>query len=238
MKEIELTQGKVALVDDEDYEWLSQWKWQYHKDRNREYACRRVSGESSTRIWMHREILNLNDDLDIVPDHIDHNGLNNTKYNLRISTKHKNIFNQRKKNRDDNTSEYKGVSFRNGDYIARIRKNNELFHLGTFSNEIACANCYNYHAKELFGEYALLNEIPFMSKEEWTKYKKEVKKTSSYKGVCYDQKNSKWISSIYLPSIKNNKFIGYYDSEKDAIIARNNRIIELGLDESKIQEVM
>jgi hypothetical protein len=59
MKKLKLSQGKVALVDDEDYEWLNQWKWFAHKDCNTYYAGRseKING-SRKQIWMHRAIMN------------------------------------------------------------------------------------------------------------------------------------------------------------------------------------
>ena len=101
MKKIKLTQGKVALVDDGDFEWLSQWKWTY---KNGGYAYRSIG--SKGHIFLHRAIMKSPKNLEI--DHINGNGLDNRRSNLRFATHKQNIRNQQKqKNR---TSKYKGVS--------------------------------------------------------------------------------------------------------------------------------
>ena len=84
MKEIILTQGQVALVDDEDFEYLNQWKWCAIKSRKTYYTTRTIYIPCKMTVIMHRIIMNT--PLDMTVDHIDHNGLNNQKYNLRICT--------------------------------------------------------------------------------------------------------------------------------------------------------
>lgn len=109
MREIPLTQGKVALIDDEDYEELSQYKWTaHHRAKNTWYAVRyvgkRVDGKRvGVHIQMHRVITNCPDGL--VVDHINHNGLDNRKENLRTVTAAVNAGNRRPK--DANVSEFR-----------------------------------------------------------------------------------------------------------------------------------
>ena len=107
MKEIELTQEQVTLVNDEDFECLNQFKWFAQYDPNNEcfYACR---DKSRKRIYMAREILNCPDNMQV--DHKDHNTLNNQRYNIRICTRQENHRNQRKNTKG--SSKYKGVSWR------------------------------------------------------------------------------------------------------------------------------
>lgn len=109
MKKIKLTRGLVAMVDDNDFDYLNQFNWQAIKDCNTFYAVRNtvLNDGKHTTIRMHREILN--PDINNVIDHIDRNGLNNQKYNLRGVTNAQNCQNTGK--HIDNTSGFKGVSW-------------------------------------------------------------------------------------------------------------------------------
>lgn len=157
MKRIKLTQGKVALVDDEDYEWLNQWKWYASEGRNTFYAFRtgQVCGKN-TAIQMHREILGLTLYDGKHTDHIDHNGLNNLKSNLRICTTQQNHYNQ---NPRKGTSRFKGVCWRKKlkKWSAQIQYKNRQTFLGYFLKEINAALAYDAKARELFGEFAKPN---------------------------------------------------------------------------------
>jgi len=99
VKEIPLTQGKVALVDDADYEWLMQWKW--HASRSGSngvfYAVRTEGPKGgSTRIYMHREILGLSKGGRLQGDHVNHNTLDNRRTNLRSVTRSENSWNHQR----------------------------------------------------------------------------------------------------------------------------------------------
>ncbi len=85
MKEIQLTKNKVAIVDDEDFEFLSHWRWKYHKDG---YAVRTAT---KGPVYMHREINKTPKVL--ITDHINRNGLDNRRKNLRTATLSQNGFN-------------------------------------------------------------------------------------------------------------------------------------------------
>lgn len=155
MKEINLTQGKVALVDDEDFEYLNQWKWYVIRNRKTFYAtCNiRVDGKRITQ-YMHCEVMKGKG-----IDHRDRNGLNNQKSNLRFCTQQENCMNTRK--RENTTSIYKGVSFfkPSGKWVASIKVNGKAIFLGIFFSEIEAALAYNAKAIELFCEFANLNII-------------------------------------------------------------------------------
>jgi len=108
MREINLTQGKIALVDDGDYDYLMQWKWHADIKSNTCYARRTIRiGKKPKRVYIHRVIMNPPSNMEI--DHINHNGLDNRRCNLRICTHQENTFNT---NGFKRKSKYKGVSKR------------------------------------------------------------------------------------------------------------------------------
>lgn len=156
MKEIELSQGKVALVDDEVFDYLNQFKWCAVKYRNTFYAVRnfRIDGKHKNK-FMHGEVMNGKG-----IDHRDMNGLNNQKSNLRFCTKSENAMNMRKM--ENASSIYKGVHFfkQTGKWQAYITINRKRIHLGYFDSEIDAAKSYNEKAIELFCEFANLNNTP------------------------------------------------------------------------------
>lgn len=159
MKEIKLTQGKVALVDDEDFEYLNQWKWCAHKAGKKFYARRAcILNKKYQEIKMHRLIMDCVEGDGKIVDHKDGDTLNNSKNNLRICSHKNNIRNMNKSTL--HTSKYKGVHLRkNGKWQARITKNYKLIHIGYFKIEAEAAKAYNIMASELFGEFANLNQI-------------------------------------------------------------------------------
>ena len=160
MKIIPLTQGKVALVDDEDFDWLSQYKWCAIKDSKRSYiyyVARTTPKQNGKQrmIMMHREILGL--PKGVQTDHRNGNGLDNQKANLRPATHQQNQFNRQSHHKG--TSKYKGVGWHKSTqkWRAHIGFNCKLIHLGLFDDEKEAAKAYDCKAKELFGEFANLN---------------------------------------------------------------------------------
>jgi len=166
MKTIQLTKGYEALVDDEDYEKINQYKWYAKVKLNNVYAERswELNGEKFHQ-KMHRFILNLTDKK-VHCDHINHNGLDNQKLNLRKCTSHQNRLNSRKVN--GSSSKYRGVSVTTYKYknsisfrwLAKLKlKQNMTSKLFPYTEdgEILAAKFYDEKAKELFGEFANLN---------------------------------------------------------------------------------
>ena len=135
-KEIKLTQGQVVLVDDEDYEWLNQWKWYADRPRGSYYATRGGRTKYGKRylIYMHRELLGLKYKDGYIGDHINRDTLNNCRSNLRvvdcvINTRNHVIV-------STNTSGYNGVLCHKGNrrWQACITVDCKHIHLGYYSN--------------------------------------------------------------------------------------------------------
>lgn len=154
---IPLTQGKFAIVDDFNYEWLNQWKWFALKNVNVFYAVRNVGKHPHQElIRMHREILGLKLNDDKQADHRNGNGLDNRKFNLRLCTNSQNQHNQHSIR---GISKYKGVSWdkRSKKWKAKIQFERKRIHIDQFDSEIEAAKAYDTKALELFGEFAYLN---------------------------------------------------------------------------------
>ena len=162
MKEIQLTKGKVALVDDEDFEYLNKFKWCLRgTGLGKFYAIRGFRKSKKNNITgsisMHRELMK--PEKGYVIDHLDGNTLNNQKSNLRICTQSQNCSNQ--KISILNTSGYKGVVYnkKNKRYYARITVNRIIFSLGGYIYIKDAARAYNAAALKYHGEFANLNKI-------------------------------------------------------------------------------
>jgi hypothetical protein len=172
MKEISLTRGKVALIDDEDFKYLNQWKWYAHKIGRTYYAdCTQKINDHFIHVYMHRIIMKPSKGMEI--DHIDHNGLNNQKSNLRFCTHSQNM----KNHSQHGLKKFVGVSCRallqkyelkdgtikycknKPRYRARIKNNGIIYFLGSYQTEEEAAIVYNKASKKLNGEFANLNII-------------------------------------------------------------------------------
>jgi len=166
MKEIKLSQrGKnkdkfVALVDDEDFEYLNQWNWCAAKNGNTYYVQRSIrTKDKIITVKMHRVIMNTPNG--IKTDHRDRNGLHCERHNLRNCTNAQNGANRQSWGR----SKYLGVTYQNGKIKAQIQTNGKTTHLGYYKTEELAAKAYDTKAQELFGEFANLNfKEPFLNK--------------------------------------------------------------------------
>jgi hypothetical protein len=150
MKEIKLSQGMVALVDDEDYDYLNQWKWCVTIGAGTYYAVRKINNRL---LRMHRLILNAPNNFQV--DHIDHNGLNNQRSNIRLCNNSQNHMNRK----PHGNSKYLGVSFKKSrnKFEVGIKVMGKMKHLGYYDNENDAARIYDKVAKKYFGEFANLN---------------------------------------------------------------------------------
>lgn len=154
MKEIQLTQGKVAQVSDHRFEYLNQWKWCASYWDGKWYAMRRVR-PFPTPIYMHRLILNAPKGMQV--DHRDNDGLNNQDENIRLCTQAENLRNKGKQK--NNTSGFNGVYWDKAfqRYFSSIGIRGKNIHLGHFDDPVEAAHAYDKAAKKYHGEFARLN---------------------------------------------------------------------------------
>ena len=157
MREIPLTQGKVALVDDEDYEWLAQWRWTaWTSERNKTWYARRPIWKPERRkssIAMHHLILPIQHGQTV--DHKNGNGLDNQRHNLRLATNPENQCNAGPYS--SNTSGYKGVCAVGPRWRAQLQVDGRKVHIGIFDVLEDAARAYDVAARELQGEFAYQN---------------------------------------------------------------------------------
>lgn len=156
MKEIKLTKGQYALVDDSDYEFLNQWKWySSHGYATRDSFIPTPHGKYKKQVVsMHRLLMGVIGEPKLV-DHIDRNPLNNQRSNLRLCTKSQN--NANKGIESKNTSGYKGVSWCSTAKMWRVRCGKKT--IGRFHDIKKAAKVYNETATAMFGEFAYQNKI-------------------------------------------------------------------------------
>lgn len=164
MKKIDISTKKYpntfALVDDEDYKKLIKKKWCVKKGRTVSYAVNstRVKGLGEVfTVGMHRIVMDLPIGEPQEIDHIDGNGLNNQKANLRVCTRSENMRNTGV--HVDNTSGYKGVTWhgQNKKWQVFIRDDGKPRYLGTFTCLIKAAKAYDAGARKYHGEFARCN---------------------------------------------------------------------------------
>jgi hypothetical protein len=155
MREIPLTQGKIALVDDEDFKMLNKYKWIADRVDKKFYAARNGLNKNKGHVRMHRQIMNFPIGFEI--DHVDGNSLNNQRANLRVCTSSQNKCNAGKQ--INNTTGYLGVCFykRDGNFQADITLNKKTHFLGRFTTAIDAAKVYDIAAKKYHGKFAKTN---------------------------------------------------------------------------------
>ncbi len=163
-KEIVLSRGTVAIVDDEDYQMLRLIRWHVMRSGKSAYARTATWGESVLgHSLMHRVIMGNPVGKDV--DHINGNGLDNRKANLRICTTSENLHNadkQRTWRGKGTSSAFKGVYWhsRAKKWAASLACDGKNVHLGLFESEKAAALAFNQVAVSLFGDFARLNDVP------------------------------------------------------------------------------
>ena len=151
MKQIQLTKGHFAAVDDDDFEWASKLKWFYAKG----YAVRNSQTDRGQRhVYLHRMIANTIEGM--LTDHVSGNKLDNRKSNLRTCSARENCRNTTK--RRDNKTGFKGVYFKkqHGKFVAQIQtgENPSQTHLGYFSTAEEAGEAYKSAAIKYHGSFA------------------------------------------------------------------------------------
>lgn len=155
MKEIRLTKGFVAIVDDEDFEFLSQWKWHANASAaRRTYAMRNSAPDADGKrahIMMHRVVCAVAPGEEV--DHINGNGLDNRRANLRPVTRGQSMWNRAPN--ASGSSRHKGVYWhkQHRKWVAAIQVNKKRVHIGLFTSEDAAARAYAERAAAEFGEF-------------------------------------------------------------------------------------
>jgi hypothetical protein len=154
MKTIPLANGRgFARIDDGDYELVSRYKWRIYVAPKTSYAHANIgTGRARKDVRMHVLITGKRG-----LDHIDGDGLNNQRSNLREATSAQQKMNRRKS--DGKSSRYKGVSWNasRGRWYAHITGANRPRHIGVFTDEAEAARAYDAAAREAFGAFARLN---------------------------------------------------------------------------------
>ncbi len=157
MKTIKLTRGMVAIVDDQDFEFVSRWSWFAAKRKNTFYAARTIPSGKKRPLgvaYMHREILEAPPG--VKTDHGDGDGLNNTRENIRICTAMENARGFRVLRRTK-TVRFRGVTPRRNKFRARITVNKIEIPIGVFDDQESAAKAYDLAALRHFGEFASVN---------------------------------------------------------------------------------
>jgi len=156
MQLIKLNRGYVAIVDDEDFDRVNQHRWRVAVAGPRRYARRNIVGSDGKKhdVQMHRFVLGNNSSH---TDHINGDGLDNRKENLRACNATENQWNRRLQK---HSSRFKGVSFfkSRGKWHARIKALGKIVHLGFFDCEVMAARAYDSAARSFFGEFAKTNQ--------------------------------------------------------------------------------
>lgn len=150
VREIPLSQGFTALVDDEDFDTVSRYKWCVDIKGKTVYAVCTTPTLRGT--YLHRFVTKSSYP---IVDHIDRNGLNNQKVNLREGNKSINTLNRGI--RGDNTTGFKGVCKHGTGWRAKTTRSGKSYHFGTFRTKEEAAKAYDLNVRKLFGDSAITN---------------------------------------------------------------------------------
>lgn len=214
----------TVYYDDEDHEEISKYTWSVScPPGSRTLYASGYFGGDPRRKLMHSFLTGYK-----ITDHIDGNGLNNKRCNLRECTFRQNTQNQRR--RFDSTTGYKGVAWSERDkiYYVQICVDGKRLWGGQFSNPVSAAEKYNSMALELFGEFAKINEISDSDRLLWgfeNRKGKARKSTTGYRGVYVVGRYNNILARVVHK--RKTYRLGFFESLESAAIAYNNKAVEL-----------
>jgi hypothetical protein len=231
--EIDLGEGHVAVIDDEDAPLVVGFKWYPMKTKEGNVYAAGWKHMPPGRFFVHLHRLIANAQPGELIDHVDRNTLNCRRSNLRRATRQQNSHNAGPY-RKQTTSKYKGVFLcrRSGRFRARIVHNGTRIYLGLFDNEEDAARAYNEKARELFGEFAYLNPVEGPPPQRFHEAQRRQLSSGSrggssrFKGVSWDSRKKKW--RVAFRSLGKYHFVGNFIDEEEAARAYDRRIRELG----------
>ena len=206
-----MTQGKVAFVSDEDYGYLSKFKWTYSSG----YAVRRKPG-SNAHILLHRLIMGVDGCPGFEVDHIDRNKLNCTRGNLRFVTR-----GQNSQNREANSrTGFKGVSPQKGSktFVAELGHGGKRYRLSGFKTAEDAARAYDSLVLQYFGPHGHVNFPDSAPKtlERLTAEYPQNAQASAVKGISFVSRTGRWKATGPRPD---RKHLGFFATEAEAIAA-------------------
>lgn len=232
MRKIMLTRGMSAMVDDEDFEWLNQYKWYAGASDKKFYAVRKgrkIDGILyKIPIYMHRQILKLTRDDELMADHVNGNGLDNRRLNLRKCSYRENNINKILCF-DGQSSTFRGVSHIIEHHCWKAEIDNHF--IGHYLTEGEAAYYYNEQAKIRHGEFAVLNDLSGLSINLTPRRNRK----TPYKGIRFNKRDKMWYARI----MQNRKeiYIGCYKDAVSAAIAYNEKAIELHGDKARLNTI-
>jgi hypothetical protein len=235
---IQLTQGKNALVDSCDYPDLSRFKWHAARGSAGFYARRGACVDGKRRgMPMHRDLVG---QPGLQVDHANCDTLDNRRENLRPATSKENGRNRRKQS--GASSRYKGVSWHhkyNG-WVAVVMCEGHWRNLGVFDSEIDAGHAYNLAAKEAFGEFARLNDIPEDHQITTRRHNGDLRArrqgdSSKWRGVAFHRQHRKWQASIRVGGKQ--RHLGLFSDEAEAARAFNKAAAEFRGDRAVLNDV-
>ena len=214
MREIPLTQGKVAFVDDKDFEELVAYKWHARKCKNRFYAGRQIkkNGVVCQVLAMHNVIMDPEFGTEV--DHIDGNGLNNQRLNLRAVSHRVNCQNIHV----SKSSKFTGVSWSKSAllWLAQLKYQGTTRSLGHFQTEEEACEAYKIAMERIASGLPIQEYIP-------TKKKRG---TSKYRGVYRIKESGRWVSRIQVN--KKQIHLGVFGTEEEAAEVYRKEAEKLG----------